>query len=394
MVPFGIRFALRKLASGLIALLVFITALFFLAQWLIPGDFVTQFQFALSPAEREALRESLGLHLPMWRQYVLFIAALLSGNFGETWWGASVSSMLTEIAPWSLLTFVGGVGLAFPFGHWVGRTMAWRRDKSSVKLLRSGSVLAFTTFPALAAFVLLTIVDVWAGREALIAARRLNPDLDHQPVVWGISLLLLGALFVVSVAARWAGRRGVHFPRSLGLRLVVALGITATIVWSVGWGDTAIDILALVGLPILAVAFLTFGEVALVVDKAMTGVRSEAYVQTARAKGLSDRAVRDLHAARVALFPVLSRLMIAVPYFLTGLMILEVAFATGVGTGRYLPIPGISSLLFYSLERRNLPMVVAGLFAIGLVVIVLRTALEIGHVYLDPRIRDWNETDA
>ncbi len=394
MIPAAVRFVIGRVLSGVVALLLFVSALFFLAKWLIPGDFVTQFQFILSAADREALRESLGFNLPLWRQYLLFMGALLSGNLGETWIGVSVFAVLADVAPWSLLMFVGGVGLAFPFGHWVGRTMAWRRDKGTVSLLRSGSVMAFTTFPALAAFLLLAAVDVGMGRQALIDARTLSPDVDHRPVVWAMSFLLLGCLAATSVLARWAERRGVRRLPSLGARLVLSVGISATVLWVVGWGEGALDILGLVGLPIIAVGFLTFGEVALVTDKAMSNARSEPFIQTARAIGLPDRAIRDRHAARVALFPVLSRLMVAVPFFLTGLMIIEVAFVQGWDTGRYLFVRGISALLFTSLERRNLPMVIGGLFAIGLIVVVLRTVLEIAHVYLDPRIRDWDETDA
>ena len=68
-----------------------------------------------------------------------------------------------------------------------------------------------------------------------------------------------------------------------------------------------VDILFLLTLPIIAVALLSFGEVALTVDSVMAGVASEDFILTARAKGLSERDIRDRHAARVSLLPVLSK---------------------------------------------------------------------------------------
>ncbi|MCH8913744.1 MAG: ABC transporter permease subunit, partial [Planctomycetes bacterium] len=100
------------------------------------------------------------------------------------------------------------------------------------------------------------------------------------------------------------------------------------LIWLVaGRWDTAVDVLFWLSLPIVVVLLLSVGEVMLITDGAMAGVAQEDYVLTARAKGLSEQQVRDRHAARVALLPALSKLMVSVPFFLSGLMIIELAFA-------------------------------------------------------------------
>ena len=44
-------------------------------------------------------------------------------------------------------------------------------------------------------------------------------------------------------------------------------------------------------------------------------------------------------------------------------------------------------MLFTSLEQRDVPVVVGGLFAIGLIMLTLRLLLDVAHATLDPRIR-------
>jgi peptide/nickel transport system permease protein len=128
----------------------------------------------------------------------------------------------------------------------------------------------------------------------------------------------------------------------------------------------------------------------------MDDVMLEDYVMVARAKGLSERQVRDRHAARAALLPVLSRFTVAIPYFLTGLVILEVVFGGSQEVGglaitgtlmRFSAPAGLGTLLFDALADQDTILLVGALLVVGVLTLLLRIVLDVAHAALDPRIR-------
>jgi peptide/nickel transport system permease protein len=129
---------------------------------------------------------------------------------------------------------------------------------------------------------------------------------------------------------------------------------------------------------------LSIGDIILVISAAMDGLSQSDFVLTARAKGLSDRQVRNRHAGRIALLPALARLAANLPFALGGLVIVEASFAR-LG-GYRISIPGVSSILFGSLRQRDLLMTMGGLVLVGVITLVLRIALDLLVVRLDPRV--------
>ena len=109
----------------------------------------------------------------------------------------------------------------------------------------------------------------------------------------------------------------------------------------------------------------------------MTEVLGEQYIITAKAKGLAPKQVRDKHASRNAILPVISRIVITIPYLLTGVVIIE----------HQLNWPGIGTTMFNALYWQDMPMVMGGLMIVGIVALVSRLILDILYAYLDPRVR-------
>ncbi len=103
----------------------------------------------------------------------------------------------------------------------------------------------------------------------------------------------------------------------------------------------------------------------------------EEYIQTARAKGLPENIIRDRHAARNALLPVMSRLVISLPFLLSGMVMIE----------QILKWDGIGSTLFYAVGMQNIPLVVGTFLVIGVLSLLARMVLDIIQAALDPRIR-------
>ena len=105
--------------------------------------------------------------------------------------------------------------------------------------------------------------------------------------------------------------------------------------------------------------------------------QNQEYVSVARAKGLPEAIVRDKHASRNAILPVVSRFLIILPFILTGIVIIE----------DVLEWPGVGSSLFNSLYQQDMPMVMMLFLLIGLVTLIARLILEVVLAIMDPRIR-------
>ncbi len=139
----------------------------------------------------------------------------------------------------------------------------------------------------------------------------------------------------------------------------------------------AFDIMKLSWLAIVTYTLLSFGETMLIMQSSMTDVLKEQYIETARAKGLPASIVREKHAARNALLPVLSRFVISLPYLLTAVVIIE----SSVGW------PGMGTTMWNALYWQNMPVVMAILVLIGILSLVARLILDIVIAYADPRVR-------
>jgi ABC-type dipeptide/oligopeptide/nickel transport system permease component len=86
------------------------------------------------------------------------------------------------------------------------------------------------------------------------------------------------------------------------------------------------------GSPVLAVvgfALVAFGEIMFVWRAGIADERGEDYVLTARAKAVPEREIRDRHVARNVVLPVLSRSFSALPFLLTGLVLVELQTQLG-----------------------------------------------------------------
>jgi peptide/nickel transport system permease protein len=152
--------------------------------------------------------------------------------------------------------------------------------------------------------------------------------------------------------------------------------------WAGSWyafdlASSAIEVLRKAALPILTYTLLSFGEFMLITRTAMVDTLHEDYVLTARAKGLTDRAVRDRHVARNAMLPVISRLVVSLPYLMTGAAMIE----------QTLNWAGVGWMLFFAVGMQDIPLAIGAGLVIGLLSLVARLSLDVLQAFFDPRIR-------
>jgi peptide/nickel transport system permease protein len=377
-----IRYLFKRFLSGLILLFIYVSVLFFAVQLILPGDYVSQFVLSMSSQESQQLRQQLGLDLPIWQRYFIWLSNLLRGDLGTSYssWGQGppVSEVIAQTLPVTLLIFGVGTILAFVIGRWLGKVAAWRGPGLVSGSITFTSIALYTSFPPWLAFLMIYFV-VWRFNIPISMQGRPSFDApkNSQAVIMTKMLLGLGIAFLLIFALNWLYRRWRRRPlKDIAVFLMILL------FWGVSWFGFGIwqqipGILRQISLPILTFVLLSFGEVMLIMRTSMMDTLHEDYVQTARAKGLSSQKVRDEHAARTALMPVTSRLMISLPFLLSGMVMIE----------EVMNIQGIGTTLFYAVGMQNVPLALGTTIIIGVVSLLARLILEVMQAGLDPRIR-------
>jgi len=100
------------------------------------------------------------------------------------------------------------------------------------------------------------------------------------------------------------------------------------------------------------------------------------YVNTARAKGLSEGVTLVKHVVRNALIPVVTLVAIQIPTIFGGAIVTEQIFR----------VPGIGSLLISSILANDTPVVMAVTFIFSILVLLSSLAADLLYAWLDPRI--------
>lgn len=385
------RYLLKRLLSGLLVFYIFLTLLFFSFNILIPYDYVGTLSLQIrDPEERAALRAELGLDLPLWQQYLRWMGSLAKGDLG-TQYGTfgrgtvPVTVLLKEALPSTLLVFVTGAVLAFWLGLWLGKTTAWRVPRWLSGPVTFGSVALYTSFPPWLAFlVVYLLIDRmqlvnanWIARRGFSRLLWNKAPYATTAVMAKMLLVLLGTIAVLYLVNRLSRRLVRRSLPSLLSAAIFTIGLLGPLFLYRSYTPYIYDIIRVALAPFITFVLLAFGDTMLVMQTSMADTRHEMYIQTARAKGLQEKAVRDRHAARNALLPVLSRFVINLPYLLTSIVIIE--FATGW--------PGVGTLLFAAINNQDTYVYMGIMVVVGLIALVARLLLDAAHMLLDPRIR-------
>jgi peptide/nickel transport system permease protein len=397
-VPWFVAFLARRLVWALITLFLFVTVVFFFMQVWVPYSWATQFLIGGGDAFAAA-REAVGLTRPLPEQYADFMLGLVRGDLGTSFNGEAVVDLVREALPVTLTVFIAGTVIGWVLGEMLGRLGSWNRRRGSGSLIAVAGVLSATIFPPFLVFLLVR----WL-REPMLDLREVlglptdslelwRDAVSGQPgamtpgdVRWLIALALSAALAVGLVVRGYARRRELRILEGLSLPIMlVAVGVG---IWLSGLGPHAIDLLYRVdmsvttgrgspGLALVGIVLISFGQVMLLMRAGMDAERSEDYVLTGRAKGLTERAVRDRHVARNVIAPVLAGSFLTFPTVLAGMIIVEFE----------LEMDGLSTVLFHAIEFQDIPVIMGVIVVLGLMGIAFRLLTDVTIAMLDPRQR-------
>jgi peptide/nickel transport system permease protein len=168
----------------------------------------------------------------------------------------------------------------------------------------------------------------------------------------------------------------------LGFMLLTFFAITLNVLPAGGMisitttGFDVVDYLWHLILPMTALTLINLASFSLLVRSSMIEVLDQSYIVTARGKGLSERMVFYRHALRNGLLPTVTMLGLFVGSILTGAILTETVFSW----------PGLGSLTFDSISRRDYPVVLALFFVFSILTILSNLITDIVYGLLDPRI--------
>jgi ABC-type dipeptide/oligopeptide/nickel transport system permease component len=158
------------------------------------------------------------------------------------------------------------------------------------------------------------------------------------------------------------------------LAIVLILIFAVTLRWLPTFGSGEPRHLVL---PAITLAALYIARMTRLVRSEMLETLSQDYIRTARAKGLTPRAVLVGHALRNSLIPVVTALSLDFSLLLSGAVVVETVF-TYNGVGRQ---------LVDSIFGRDYPVVQATVFLIAIIVVLVNYFTDWLYRLIDPRIQ-------
>lgn len=377
---------MHRISHMVLVFWMFITLLFFMMH-LAPGDIVTTMvrDPRIPPGARQQLREQFGLDQPLFVQYLEYLKNFVTGDLGVSFshYPQPVGAIVLERMPRTIVLFLAAVLLAYAMGFLAGKLLAWRRGGVLEYGTTFTGVLFYTIFyPWFAIMMLLIFGSVF---ELTPLRGFIDTDLWEDAPFGSTEVFLhiivaLGLLTAAFVAVRMLTARMNDYAQARtvawcgwGLALALFLGYW----WLSPMGVYALDIAHHAVLPVVTLALVNFGGAMLLTRTSMLETLREDYIFTARAKGLSEREVRDRHAARNALMPVVTSLVIQLAYVIGGGVVTETVFSWD----------GIGRTLVQAVIQQDTPLVVGAFAFLGVTVLVGHLIIDVVYSLLDPRIR-------
>ncbi len=267
-----IDFIARRLVSIIPVLAVVALFVFFMLR-LTPGDPAAVIAGDNATSDQIAdIREKLGLNLPIWQQFGIWLGNMLQGNFGESFFfkktvAELIAQRLEPTLALSVCTLILAVSTAVPLGV----IAAYRQGSILDRVVMGFSVLGFSMPSFVIGYCLIYVFAIELGWLPVQGYTRIGTDF------------------------------GAFLERII--------------------------------LPSITLGIIYMALIARITRASILEVLNEDYIRTARAKGLSNRVVLMRHALRNAAVPILTVIGVGVALLIGGAVVTESVFGLP-GLGR------------------------------------------------------------
>jgi peptide/nickel transport system permease protein len=230
----------------------------------------------------------------------------------------------------------------------------------------------------------------WSTQQPVstILASRVGPSLTI-----GSSVMVVGTILSVFLATAVAYLRGSLTDRLVTMVCTTAMSVSYLIYvitgqywlahkfgWFpvLGWGDSLVtNLVTYVPLPLLLGVIVSLAPDLRFYRSCFVEEMNHDYVRTARAKGLSEPVIMLKHVMRNAMIPVITSIMMSLPYLMMGAFLLE----------RFFGIPGMGNEVINAVEKSDFPVIKAITIYIAMATMVFNLLADVAYKLVDPRVQ-------
>ncbi len=314
-------YIVRRLVQALFILVIITMVVFLLTHF--SADPMSQYanKQGMTAADRAAIAHSLGLDQPLPVQYIKWLGLALQGNLGDSFFSRQpVMTLILQRLPMTLVLMTTAEIFIVIISLILGVISAVKQYSALDNIITSFSFIGFS-MPIF--FIALGLMNIFA--------------VDFK--AWGLPYLPTGADI---------------------------------------WDHSNIGALAWhMVLPVTCLVIITVAGYSRFLRSSILEVLGLDYIRTARAKGLSQRAMLYKHALRNAALPFITIIGLDIPFLLGGALVTESIFAW----------PGMGRLFWEYAQRGDFPVVLGVLLLVSTAVVFFTIIVDVLYTLIDPRIR-------
>lgn len=328
---------LRRRFIGAIPVLLGISLLVFLLMHIAPGDPVGLLLGEnATDAEIQRARHEWGLDRPLLAQYWEFLSHAVRGDFGSSLkFGEPVTKLVFERLPatieLALVSLVISILISIPIG-------VYSAIKHDSLLDHAGMGLALIGVSLPNFWLGIMLIYFLGGQLNLLpVAGRIEYGIQLEPIT---RLYLVDSLITGNFAAFWSALKHLFMP-------AITLGTSLAAI------------------------------VTRITRSSILEVMRQDFITTARAKGLSERAVIWRHILRNAMITIITILGLQLGALLNGSVITETVFS----------FPGIGDLLIQAISLRDYKLAQGLIFFFAMMYFAVNLLIDLLYMLVDPRIK-------
>jgi len=275
-------------------------------------------------AEIERVIRDLGLDRPITEQYWYFLVNAFQGDLGKSFvFGEPALKLIIQRMPATFELALFSLLIAIVFGIPLGVYAGLKPNSKISKTIMAGSILGFS-----------------------------------MPTFWvGIILIMFFAVHLGWLPSTGRGELGTF------------LGVTSSIF--------TLDGLSHIFLPAFNLALFKLSSVIRLARAGTREIILQDYIKFARAKGLSESRVINVHLLKNILIPIVTVIGLEFGSLIAFSTVTETVFAW----------PGMGKLIIEAIYNLDRPIVVAYLMIIVFIFVTLNLVVDITYSFLDPRVR-------
>ncbi|WP_312442688.1 ABC transporter permease [Lacrimispora sp.] len=307
------KYIIKRLLM-LIPVIIGVTFIVFFILNLSPGDPAAIILGDQASAEALAMkREELGLNDPLLIRYGRYLVKMLHGDLG--------TSYKNSLSVWDQVI----------------------------------SRFPNTAMLAVAAILVALAIGIPVG---IISAKNQYSALDN--------ISMVTALIGVSMPSFW-----------MGLLLVIVFALNLGWLPSQGMGQGLVSLLKSLVLPAVTLGTSAAATITRMTRSSMLEVIRQDYIDTARAKGVSEKIITYRHMLKNAMIPIITAVGLQFGTLLGGAMLTETVFSW----------PGLGRLMVEAIKSKDIPLVLGSVIFLAVMFTVVNLAVDIVYAFVDPRIK-------